>query len=80
MQDGGTGIEERILGFTPVTHPRRSATARMTLVHLRLHLRVIGPVARHLDTPRFGLPERTSNVSRDHRMQMHLVPGRPMQS
>jgi hypothetical protein len=45
----------------------------MVLIHFGPHLRVIGPIARHLHTARLGVAKRAGNVSRDHRMQVHLI-------
>ena len=33
------------------------------------------PIARHLYAARLGVPERAGDVSRGHRMQMHLMAG-----
>jgi hypothetical protein len=75
MQDGGASPAQNVLGFASVAHPNRTAAARMAFVHFGPHLRVIGPIARHLDAAGVGVPERAGDVSRDHRMQVHLVAG-----
>ena len=47
----------------------------MALVHFSPHLRIIGPIARYLYTSCLGVPECARDISRGHRMQMHLVAG-----
>src|SRR5215472_4273101 len=47
----------------------------MAFTHFGPRLVVIGPIARYLNTTRVGAPDRASDVSRRHRMQMHLITG-----
>jgi hypothetical protein len=75
MQNGSPRRAENILGLAPVTHPRRPTDARMAFVHLGPHLRVIGPIARHLHAARLGVTERARDISCGHWMQLHLIAG-----
>src|SRR5215468_10730822 len=75
MQDCGAGLAQHVLSLAPVAYPRRAAAARMALVHFSPHLRIKGPIARYLYTSGLGVPECARDISRGHRMQMHLIAG-----
>src|SRR5262249_23756506 len=47
----------------------------MAFIHFDPSLVVIGPIARYLNTTRVGVPDRACDVSRRHRMQVHLITG-----
>src|SRR5215469_15267962 len=75
MQNRSACLAKNVFRLASVARPSRPTTTRMAFTHFGPYLVVIGPIARYLNTARAGVPDRASNVSRRHRMQMHLITG-----